>query len=56
VDAGVGVIWGNTSGVVTLAQGMREAMDQPQAELRVVNGTAAEAAVEGGIAAAVQAA
>ena len=55
---GVGVIWGNVSGVVTLAEGVKAALtkEDAKANVRVVNGSGCEITLEGGIAAAVAAA
>jgi beta-glucosidase len=53
---GVGVIWGNESFVVTLGSGIAQAMTSPSVDLRVVNGSGVEAAIEGGVEAAVEAA
>jgi beta-glucosidase len=52
----VGVIWGNESFVVSLAEGIAQAMDTPSTDLRVVNGSGVELPLAGGIDAAVQAA
>jgi len=51
---GCGVIWGNHSAVVTLAQGMAEAIDDPS-NLRTVHGSGVEIPCDGGIEAATQA-
>ena len=55
---GVGVIWGNESFAVTLAEGVAAALEDPGADLKVVNGSGVETVVSGagGVAEAVAAA